>query len=107
MPMLFWRLVHALTISVTNNVKKFCPNATIIHVDIDPTSISKTINAHIPVVGLVDIVIEQLLDELNAQEYTVNQEANEQWWQQIEQWRALKSISYQQDERKNQTSARC
>ncbi|BBI68999.1 hypothetical protein PKHYL_31900 [Psychrobacter sp. KH172YL61] len=33
---------------VTNNVKKFCPNATIIHIDIDPASISKTILAHIP-----------------------------------------------------------
>ena len=55
---------------VTNNVEKFCPNATIIHVDIDPTSISKTINAHIPVVGLVDVVMQQLIDELNAINFT-------------------------------------
>ncbi|SET08998.1 acetolactate synthase 3 large subunit [Thalassotalea agarivorans] len=81
---------------VTNNVKKFCPNATIIHVDIDPTSISKTINAHIPVVGLVDIVIQQLLDEMDATQYQVDEEANASWWQQINQWRALKSLSYEQ-----------
>lgn len=79
---------------VTNNVKKFCPNATIIHVDIDPTSISKTINAHVPIVGLVDVVIEQLLEELDNQNYKQNKEALAQWWAEIEQWRAVKSFSY-------------
>ncbi|MEW6982643.1 acetolactate synthase 3 large subunit [Colwelliaceae bacterium 6471] len=82
---------------VTNNVKKFCPNATIIHVDIDPTSISKTINAHIPVVGLVDVVIEQLLQELANINYSPDEKALTQWWQEIEQWRKQKSVSYQQD----------
>ncbi|SEL54294.1 acetolactate synthase, large subunit [Colwellia chukchiensis] len=85
---------------VTNNVNKFCPNATIVHVDIDPTSISKTINAHIPVVGLVDVVIKQLLNELEQQEFTPNPADNQNWWQQIEQWRAVKSVSYQQDDGK-------
>ncbi|MEW6991718.1 acetolactate synthase 3 large subunit [Colwelliaceae bacterium 6441] len=82
---------------VTNNVKKFCPNATIVHVDIDPTSISKTINAHIPVVGLIDIVLQQLLDELSATNYSPDIPAIELWWQQINEWRAVKSVSYQQD----------
>ncbi|MEI6895317.1 MAG: acetolactate synthase 3 large subunit [Colwellia sp.] len=83
---------------VTNNVEKFCPNATIIHVDIDPTSISKTINAHIPVVGLVDVVMQQLLDELNAIHFSPDEEALTQWWQQINGWRDVNSISYEQDE---------
>ena len=85
---------------VTNNVKKFCPNATIIHVDIDPTSISKTINAHIPVVGLIDIVLQQLLDELKETNYQIDKEANDNWWQQVNQWRALNSVSYTQGEGK-------
>jgi len=79
---------------VTNNVKKFCPNATIIHVDIDPTSISKTINAHVPIVGLVEVVIQQLIDELKATQYTPNEAALTQWWEQINEWRAAKSFSY-------------
>lgn len=83
---------------VTNNVKKFCPNATIIHVDIDPTSISKTINAHIPVVGLVDVVIEQLLEELDNQNYKQNKEALKEWWAEIEEWRAVKSFSYKKSD---------
>jgi len=82
---------------VTNNVKKFCPNATIIHVDIDPTSISKTINAHVPVVGLVDIVIQQLIDELNATNFEPDPESQAIWWQQIKEWRSVKSVSYQQE----------
>jgi acetolactate synthase-1/2/3 large subunit len=82
---------------VTNNVKKFCPNATIVHVDIDPTSISKTINAHIPVVGLVDIVIKQLLVELEETDFSINEKDNQDWWQQIKQWRDVNSISYENE----------
>ena len=85
---------------VTNNVKKFCPNATIVHVDIDPTSISKTINAHIPVVGLIDIVLKQILDELSATEFLPDQASLDFWWQQIDEWRAVNSVSYQQGEGK-------
>ncbi|OUR79778.1 acetolactate synthase, large subunit, biosynthetic type [Colwellia psychrerythraea] len=82
---------------VTNNVEKFCPNATIIHVDIDPTSISKTINAHIPIVGLVDVVMQQLLDELSDINFSPDEAELSQWWQQINLWRNVKSISYDQD----------
>lgn len=82
---------------VTNNVKKFCPNATIIHVDIDPTSISKTINAHIPIVGLIDIVMQQLLDELENISFTPDQDSLDHWWQEINQWRSVKSVSYVQE----------
>ena len=83
---------------VTNNVEKFCPNATIIHVDIDPTSISKTINAHIPVVGEVDCVMQQLIVELNDIDYAPDEAALSEWWQQINLWRAVKSNHYEQSE---------
>lgn len=82
---------------VTNNVAKFCPNATIVHVDVDPTSISKTINAHIPVVGMVDVVIEQLLEALDDLNFEINQANNDQWWQLINEWRAEKCLSFVQD----------
>ena len=81
---------------VTNNVEKFCPNATIIHVDIDPTSISKTINAHIPVVGAVNVVMEQLIGELSDINYVPDEAALSEWWQQINLWRAQKSNHYEQ-----------
>jgi acetolactate synthase-1/2/3 large subunit len=81
---------------VTNNVKKFCPDAKIIHVDIDPTSISKTINAHIPVVGLLDVVLQQLLDELAATDFEPNKEERMQWWQEVNNWRDINRVSYVQ-----------
>lgn len=83
---------------VTNNVEKFCPNATIVHVDVDPTSISKTINAHIPVVGLADVVIQQLLDELTAIGFKADQERLAKWWQQVEGWRSVNSVSYEKND---------
>jgi len=81
---------------VTNNVNKFCPNANIIHVDVDPTSISKTINAHIPVVGLVDVVLEQFLTALKEAKYEVEEADRQAWWQQINQWRQIQGEKYQQ-----------
>lgn len=94
---------------VTNNVHKFCPTAKIIHIDIDPTSISKTINAHIPIVGDVKAVLGQLLDVLDHQHASPNaHQADEQthhqdknaindWWSQIYEWRKRHGLKYSQD----------
>ncbi|WOH38047.1 acetolactate synthase 3 large subunit [Thalassotalea fonticola] len=80
---------------VTNKVEKFCPNATIIHVDIDPTSISKTVNAHIPIVGNVDIVIDQLTAQLDEVGHKHNKDDFKEWWNEINVWRNLNSFSYE------------
>jgi acetolactate synthase-1/2/3 large subunit len=83
---------------VTNNVKKFCPNATIVHVDVDPTVISKTVNAHIPVVGSVERVIEQIqseIDKRDPQELDAALSSRQQWWQQINTWRQRMPEKYQ------------
>tara|TARA_A200000159_G_scaffold129082_2_gene125279 strand:+ start:25410 stop:27122 length:1713 start_codon:yes stop_codon:yes gene_type:complete len=81
---------------VTNNVDKFCPHAEIIHVDIDPASISKTINAHIPVVGSVEVVLEQILDLLDKEAFADQGEKLADWWLQINQWRTKKCLNYNQ-----------
>lgn len=76
---------------VTNTPSKFCPNANIIHVDIDPASISKVIVADVPIVGPVKAVLEEMLqqlDEINSkQELAQDEAAIASWWQQINQWR--------------------
>ncbi len=81
---------------VTNTVEKFCPGAKIIHIDIDPTSISKTVQAHIPIVGPVDVVLTDMLSLINEQrEQSADlQDAMslEKWWQQIDQWRAAHGL---------------
>jgi|TARA_B100000315_G_scaffold136569_1_gene125846 acetolactate synthase-1/2/3 large subunit len=83
---------------VTNNVDKFCPHADIIHVDIDPASISKTVNAHIPVVGSVDKVLDQILSQVNKKDLSGQSEKLADWWQQIETWRARQCLNYAQGE---------
>ncbi|MGB0473468.1 MAG: acetolactate synthase 3 large subunit [Porticoccaceae bacterium] len=77
---------------VTNDLDKFCPNATIIHVDVDPTSISKNINAHIPVVGTCTSVLNEMLSISDELETQPDAQAINEWWSQIDQWRADKGI---------------
>lgn len=75
---------------VTNTPSKFCPTAKIIHIDIDPASISKTIQADVPIVGPVDSVLTDmlaLLAEARDGGESTDREALEAWWMQIEQWR--------------------
>jgi|TARA_R110002020_G_scaffold30001_1_gene94561 acetolactate synthase-1/2/3 large subunit len=78
---------------VTNNVKKFCPNATIIHIDIDPASISKTILAHIPIVGDVKSVLTDMLDII-GDDKELEQHALLDWWSQINEWRKRHGLRY-------------
>ncbi|MBQ4835108.1 MULTISPECIES: acetolactate synthase 3 large subunit [Pseudoalteromonas] len=80
---------------VTNNVKKFCPNAKIVHVDVDPTSISKTIQAHIPVVGCLDTVLTQLLEGIDNSNIAIDRSAQEAWWKDITQWREKKCLDFE------------
>lgn len=82
---------------VTNNVQKFCPNATIVHVDVDPTSISKTIKSHIPVVGCLATVLEQLQTAIDNSSIKIDRSAQEDWWRQVISWREQKCLSYNND----------
>ncbi|AWB66947.1 acetolactate synthase 3 large subunit [Saccharobesus litoralis] len=84
---------------VTNNTQKFCPDATILHVDIDPASISKTIKAHVPVVGSISDVVSDMLDMLEENHSTNDKEALDAWWQQIAGWRARQSLSYEKSDK--------
>ena len=75
---------------VTSTVSRFCPYAKIIHIDVDPTVISKNVVAHVPIVGSVDQVLEQML-VLIERELPGRTEKQEKmlsaWWEQIEGWR--------------------
>ena len=79
---------------VTNNTDKFCTGAEIIHVDIDPSTISKNIRADIPVVGSIDIVLKQLLDFWQQEQLSQDSEANSLWWAQISEWRNRNCLKY-------------
>lgn len=72
---------------VINGAGKFCPNAKIIHVDIDPASISKTIRADVPIVGPVDSVLTEMVAMVKEHNLRPTKEALSSWWKQISEWR--------------------
>ncbi len=80
---------------VTGNIEKFCPTAKIIHVDIDPASISKNVKVDVPIVGPVAQVLDDMLDMLRHEKRKPNAEAIAAWWKQIDEWRSIKCMAYQ------------
>ena len=83
---------------VTNNPASFCPDATIIHVDVDPASISKIVPADIPIVGQVKSVLGDLdraLDaEMGKSPELPDARALEAWWTRIRKWRAAYGLDH-------------
>lgn len=83
---------------VTNTISKFCPKATIIHIDIDPASISKTVSVDLPIVGPARQVLEEMLVQVKLLEsqdgisHKVDSVAIDEWWKTIDQWRAEQGI---------------
>ena len=80
---------------VTNSdASKFCPDATILHVDIDPASISKTVTADVPIVGAVAPVLEEMIEQIDKSGSEVDRQSLDVWWRQIEQWREKDSLGF-------------
>jgi acetolactate synthase-1/2/3 large subunit len=79
---------------VTNSdVRKFCPDATILHIDIDPASISKTVTAHVPIVGPVAPVLKEMVDLVEASKIERDKVAMKEWWERIEHWRKRQCLA--------------
>ena len=79
---------------ITGVTSKFCPYAQIIHVDIDPASISKTINVDIPIVGGVKQVLTEMLKILTNSKQPIDKTATEDWWNKIKSWQQQNSFAY-------------
>ena len=79
---------------VTGKLDLFCPYAKIIHIDVDPASISKTVKVDIPIVGEVKPVLEQMLELINESKKKTDKKALELWWHQIGQWQAVNCLQY-------------
>ncbi|MFP4295156.1 MAG: acetolactate synthase 3 large subunit [Halothiobacillaceae bacterium] len=80
---------------VTGNLAKFCPTARIVHVDVDPASISKNVTVDVPIVGEVREVLEEMMRIMEHEGDQRDTEALEAWWAQIEQWRGMQCLKYQ------------
>ncbi|MEN8107888.1 MAG: acetolactate synthase 3 large subunit [Pseudomonadota bacterium] len=82
---------------VTGNIDKFCPNAKIVHIDIDPSSISKNVKVDIPIVGCVDNVLQVMLKLLEKSSKRPDEKALDEWWQQIDEWRSRDCLKFDRD----------
>lgn len=81
---------------VTGKIAEFCPDAQIIHIDIDPSSISKTITVDIPIVGDVADVLQEMNQALQTTKKQTDKKAIAEWWATINDWRAKQCMTYSQ-----------
>ena len=79
---------------VVGDVNKFCPEARIVHIDIDPASISKTVKVHVPIVGAVANVLHDINEMLENSNRRPDAEALAEWWDRIRRWQALDCLEY-------------
>ena len=79
---------------ITNTPALFAPNAKVIHIDVDPASISKIINADIPIVGQVKESVLALIKEIKKSKIKIDSEALDQWMSQIYEWKRLHGLNH-------------
>jgi acetolactate synthase-1/2/3 large subunit len=82
---------------VTGNLEKFCPDARIIHIDVDPASISKNVKVDIPIVGEVSQVLDDFNRVLGDMSKNDGSPALDKWWAQIDEWRSQDCLKYDRD----------
>ena len=81
---------------VTGKVEKFCEHGTIVHIDIDPSSINKNVHVEVPIVGDVAHVLEDMIKIWKSEQAKPDQKALKGWWKQIDEWRAKDCLKYTQ-----------
>jgi len=85
---------------VTGKIDEFAPEAKIVHIDIDPASISKNITVDVPIVGDVKIVLRKLIDEIKKQGAKIlYPEERQKWLEQIEKWKKLYPLTYRNSDK--------
>ncbi|MEW6377953.1 MAG: biosynthetic-type acetolactate synthase large subunit [Thermodesulfobacteriota bacterium] len=83
---------------VTGKIESFAPQAKIIHIDIDPTSISKNVRVDLPIVGDCKRILTKMLSLFEKEETNTFKEGLDKWHRQIEKWKSLYSMNYHQGE---------
>jgi acetolactate synthase-1/2/3 large subunit len=83
---------------VIGNPKHFAQNERkIIHIDIDPSVISKRVKVDVPIVGDVKDVLVELLNAINESDVKPNPETLAPWWDTINKWRKTDCLKYDRD----------
>ncbi len=79
---------------VTGKIEHFCPHAKIVHVDVDPSSISKNVRVDVPIVGQVASVLTDMLGLWKEQAPVGTGRPVADWWAKIEEWRRVDCLHY-------------
>ena len=79
---------------ITGRIDAFSPNSRKIHVDIDPSSINKVVQVHVPIVGDCNRVLEEMIRIWRSKTNQPRTEAIAPWWSQIDKWRAVGSLNF-------------
>ncbi len=79
---------------VTGKIEHFCPHAKIVHVDVDPSSISKNVRVDVPIVGQVASVLTDMLGLWKEQAPASTGRPVADWWAKIEEWRRVDCLHY-------------
>lgn len=82
---------------VTGNVEKFCPTAKIVHIDIDPASISKNVQVDVPIVGDVGTVLKEMIKALKESKKKLDPAALKAWWKQVDEWRSEDCLKFDRE----------
>ncbi len=70
---------------------------TVIHVDVDPSAISKRVKAHVPLVGDVKLVLADMVGQLESEKYSADADLTGPWLAQIAEWKSRNSLAYPMD----------
>jgi acetolactate synthase-1/2/3 large subunit len=79
---------------VTGDLEQFCPYAKIIHIDIDPASISKNVPVDIPIIGNVKSVLTDMNSQLLTQINKIDSNVISAWWALIEEWQSIDCLKF-------------
>ncbi|MDH0368064.1 acetolactate synthase 3 large subunit [Brucella anthropi] len=79
---------------ITGRLNAFSPNSKKIHIDIDPSSINKSVRVDVPIIGDVAHVLEDIVRQFRASDKKPEKHATGAWWEQIDRWRARNSLAY-------------
>ena len=86
---------------ITGCLKRFAKDAKVIHIDIDPCSISKNVPVDVPIVGDAKIVLNQMLEELDKNDYETNASIKDIWFEQIDEWKQKRACPSVNSEKLN------
>ncbi len=79
---------------ITGRLDAFAPGSKKIHIDIDPSSINKNVKVDLPIIGDCTKVLEAMVALWKSQDRQTDKAALDEWWKQIDRWRARNSLAY-------------